>query len=299
MKKIIFIFTFYLLASTANSQDTILVVNEKRIEIKDNGDRLKIKVYEVTDNNETIDDELIFEGHYKDGKSYESRKYISSINIPNPTWKKKASKERDFNDHWAGFGMGFANFADKRMEHFNDIDGVSLRSGKSLEYNLNVLEKSFLLSSRSNWAIVTGMGIRWSRYSLDGNEYFKEVDGITALQPAPEGMNYKSSKLNITSLTIPVLLEWQNRSNLFLSAGVVGVIKTASSSKVSYKDASTKKHTDKMDSGMNLRPVTMEFLVQAGYDWIGVYAKYSPMSIFESGKGPKVFPVSIGLQLHI
>jgi hypothetical protein len=299
MKKIIFIFTLCLLVSAANSQDTTLVVNGKRIEVKDNDDRLKVRVYEVTDNNETIDDELIFEGHYKDGKSYESRKYISSINIPNPTWKKNTSRKRDFDGHWTGFGMGFANFADKGMERFNDIDGVSLRSGKSLEYNLNLLEKSFLLSPRSNWAIVTGMGIRWSRYSLDGNEYFKEVGGITALQPAPEGMNYRSSKLNITSLTIPVLLEWQNRSNLFLSAGVVGVVKTASSSKVTYNDASNKKRTDKMDSGMNLRPVTMEFMVQAGYDWIGVYAKYSPMSIFESGKGPKVFPVSIGLQLHI
>lgn len=54
-----------------------------------------------------------------------------------------------------------------------------------------------------------------------------------------------------------------------------------------------------MGSGMNIRPVTMDFLFQAGWDWIGLYAKYSPIDLFENGKGPKVHPVSIGLQLHL
>lgn len=273
--------------------DTTVVVNGKRIEVKDGGDRLKVRVYELNRENEEIDDEMVFEGHYKDGKSYERRK--RSINIPLPTWS------REFDAHWAGFGMGFANIADGF--NFNDIDGISLRGGNSLEYNLNVLEKSFLLSKNSNFAIVTGAGMRWSRYRLDGNSYLKETDGVTSLHPAPEGIHLSSSKLNITSLTIPVLLEWQNRKKrgdrFFVSAGIVGVIKTISSSKIVYRDERGKKQKEKMDGGMNLRPVTMDFMLQAGYEWIGIYAKYSPIDMFGSGKGPQVQPVSIGLHLHI
>ena len=274
--------------------DTIITLERKRIEVKDNGDRMKVRVYEVDEDGDSVDDELIFEGHYRDGQSYERRKHVKSINIPVPTWDK------DFNPHWAGFGMGFANFADGSL-HVNDVDGVSLRSGNSLEYNLNVLEKAFPFS-RYRWAVVIGAGMRWSRYRIDTNEYFKEIDGVTALRPAPEGVTLKASKLNITSLTIPLLLEWQPKkrsSEFFLSAGVVGVIKTCSSSKIVYNDASGKKHKEKMDSGMNIRPVTMDFLFQAGWDWIGLYAKYSPIDLFENGKGPKVHPVSIGLQLHL
>ena len=247
--------------------DTIITLERKRIEVKDNGDRMKVRVYEVDEDGDSVDDELIFEGHYRDGQSYERRKHVKSINIPVPTWDK------DFNPHWAGFGMGFANFADGSL-HVNDVDGVSLRSGNSLEYNLNVLEKAFPFS-RYRWAVVIGAGMRWSRYRID---------------------------TNITSLTIPLLLEWQPKkrsSEFFLSAGVVGVIKTCSSSKIVYNDASGKKHKEKMDSGMNIRPVTMDFLFQAGWDWIGLYAKYSPIDLFENGKGPKVHPVSIGLQLHL
>ena len=180
--------------------DTIITLERKRIEVKDNGDRMKVRVYEVDEDGDSVDDELIFEGHYRDGQSYERRKHVKSINIPVPTWDK------DFNPHWAGFGMGFANFADGSL-HVNDVDGVSLRSGNSLEYNLNVLEKAFPFS-RYRWAVVIGAGMRWSRYRIDTNEYFKEIDGVTALRPAPEGVTLKASKLNITSLTIPLLLEW-------------------------------------------------------------------------------------------
>lgn len=184
------------------------------------------------------------------------------------------------------------------------MDGVSLRSGNSLEYNLNFMEFSFPFS-RHRWAVVTGAGMRWSRYRLDMNAHFQEVDGVTQLVPAPEGIVYNASKLNITSLTIPVLLEWQSPKHrrksprFFVSGGVVGVIKTISSSKIVYHDADGEKRKKKMDRGMNLRPVTMDFLFQAGVGCIGFYAKYSPFGLFEKDKGPKVHPVSLGLQLHL
>ena len=119
--------------------------------------------------------------------------------------------------------------------------------------------------SRHRWAVVTGAGMRWSRYRLDMNAHFQEVDGVTQLVPAPEGIVYNASKLNITSLTIPVLLEWQSPKHrrkaprFFISGGVVGVVKTISSSKIVYHDADGEKRKKKMDRGMNLRPVTMDF----------------------------------------
>ena len=64
-------------------------------------------------------------------------------------------------------------------------------------------------------------------------------------------------------------------------------------------NAGSSEGKEKMDSGINIRPVTMDLLFQAGWDWIGLYAKYSPIDLFENGKGPKVHPVSIGLQLHL
>lgn len=108
--------------------DTIITLEKKRIEVKDNGDRMKVRVYELDENGEAVDDEMVFEGHYRDGQSYERRKHIKTLNIPVPTW------DRDFSAHWPAFGMGFNSF---------DGDDVSLRKGKSLEYNLNFMESAF------------------------------------------------------------------------------------------------------------------------------------------------------------
>ena len=69
--------------------------------------------------------------------------------------------------------------------------------------------------------------------------------------------------------------------------------------KVQRTPQTGEKRKKKMDRGMNLRPVTMDFLFQAGVGCIGFYAKYSPFGLFEKDKGPKVHPVSLGLQLHI
>lgn len=268
--------------------DTVIRLDKKRIEVKDNGDRMKVRVYETDSEGDEVDDELVFEGHYRDGQSYERRKHIRTINIPVPTW------DRDFSAHWAGFGMGFNSFTS---------DDLPLRKGNSLEYNVNFMEFS-LPFSRYNWAVVTGAGIRWNRYRLDTDAYLMEVDGVTQLVPVSEDMNFKKSKLNTTSITIPVLLEWQTRKvrhrpRFFISGGVVGVVKTMSSSKVTYLNDRGKSKTEKMDGGMNLRPVSMDLLFQAGVGCMGLYFKYSPIESFESGKGPKVNPISFGLHLHI
>jgi hypothetical protein len=258
---------------------------------------MKIKVFDTTVNDGETENEPIFEGHYKNGQSYESRKYIRSVNVSIPTWKKKG-----FNPHWSGLGIGFANFTDLHLTQINDVGGISLRSENSLEYNFNIIEACHPLSQKSNWAIVTGVGMRWSRYRIEGNQYIAETDGITFLHPAPPGATISASKLNITSLTIPLLLEWQNRRTenipFFVSAGLVGVVKTISSSKITYKDLSNHTQKAKMDRGMNIRPISFDVLLQAGFDMIGVYAKYSPLELFENEKGPKIHPVSIGLQLH-
>jgi hypothetical protein len=275
-----------LCAAAIRAQDTTLVIDNRRIVIEDDGDRLKVKVFE--DNRES---QLVFEGHYRDGRNYERRE--RALYLPLPFWR------RSFDPHWAGFGVGFAAVTNGlSMGQMNEIGNGRLITDASLEYNFNFYEKAIRLDKAGNWAVVSGFGMRWTRYRVDGAYYFLNADGYTSLHPVPEGIDFVRSRLNITSLTIPVLLEWQNRRNMFFSAGMVGSIKTMSSSKVTSGNNRGKKETEVMDKGMNLFPVRMEFVVQAGFDWIGAYARYSPMGLFESGKGPKVHPVAIGLQLY-
>jgi len=293
-------FPAFLMAAETAPSDTTIYVNGKKLVIKENDEKIKIKVYEQTAKGDTIENDQIFEGIYRDGKSSE-RRMSGGINIQIPKLSSGYSSSNYIKDpHWAGFGMGFASFADGKM-NVNNVNGVDLTSSSSKEFIVNFYEHAWNISKRG-WAIVSGTGFRFDSYHFDGNKALIEVNGVTELRTAPAGGRYDDSKLHTSYFTIPLLLEYQKKIShtgpLYLSAGVVGNVKLCSSSKVKLNDQSGS-HKEKLGSDLNIRPVSMDFLVQAGVGCFGMYARYSPQTLFEGGKGPRIHPVAIGLILHL
>jgi len=278
------------------SDDSVKVFdsNNKRIIVTENTEkqRIDVEVYELQEDGEYESYEKIFEGHYRDGQSSEQRKYLMSFDIPSPIIKRKFESRHRYSlpYHDASFSVGFAGFADK-----GDRDDIPFRTGSSPEISFTVYRKALSLSRNNQWGIVTGLGIRWVRYHLKGNHYFEEENDYTHLFTASEDWKFKKSKLGITTLNIPLLLEWKTRKNgLYLSAGGVCSFKTASSSRIFYVDERGRKQKEKVDAGMTLRPVTFDVLVQGGIQNFGVFSRYSPVSLFEKNKGPELYPFTIG-----
>ena len=292
-----------IIAAAGEDSTKIFETGNKRILVKENEEkqRMEVQVYEYSNQYDSTFYEQIFEGHYRDGKSSEQRKYITSVNIPNPRWTRKS-----FDPHWAGFGFGFADFTeDIYFDNYSFSNSELFDNRKSFEFSFNFFEKAIPLSKRYRWGIVTGLGIRWTSYFVKGNFHFEEIDDYTDLVKAPEGVRYKSSRLGITTLNLPLLVEWQdNRGNAFVSAGIVGSVKTWSYSRIEFYDDNEsdrrlrKRHKEKVDQGMTLRAINMDLFMQGGFRCIGVYAKYSPLSIFKDNKGPELYPFAFGLMLH-
>ena len=318
--KILFsVFVLFWACNTATavvSDDTTKIIDSgnRRIIVTDNVDkkRVEVEVYELREDGEADAYEKIFEGHYQDGKVIEQRRSLLSIDMSSPLSKINAKQSHDsgsgikivgfydksnlkhIDPHYSGFGVGFAGFADR-----GDIDEIPLRSSSSIEINFNMIQKAIPLSHHYKWALVTGFGIRWTRYHLKGNHFFEEIDDYTQLLTASGELKFKKSKLGVTTLNVPLLLEWQkhNRS-LFVSAGAVCSFKTASSSRIFYVDENGKKQKEKVDAGMTLRPVTMDILVQVGTKDFGIFSRYSPISLFEKHKGPELYPLTFGAMLY-
>ena len=292
---LIALFVSNILKVNASDDDTTKVFDSgnKRIVVTENVEkqRIDVEVLEKKEGDEYQPYEKIFEGHYRDGESREQRKYLMSIDIPSPMTKRKF--ESDYRRNNASFGIGFAGFTEQ-----GDYNDIPFRNGSSPEISLTLYNKSLSLSRNRQWSIVTGLGIRWVRYHLKGNHYFDEKDDYTQLFIASNDLKFKKSKLGITTLNIPLLLEWKNR-HLFFSAGGVCSFKTASSSRIEYVDKSGKKRAEKVASGMTLRPVTFDILVQAGTRDVGLFTRYSPVSLFEKNKGPVLYPLTFGFLVYL
>lgn len=301
MKRITFIAAFALslmplLAMSSFSNDTIFQYKNKTIEISDKDSELSIIVYQTNENGDTIRNEMVYEAVIDDKRIME-REYDNRFEISIPD-VFRPKKPRSFSPHWSGFGVGFSNLPEQ-MNFDGELASV-VNAGSSLQYNLNFGEATCGIGI-NNMRIVLGMGILFNSIHLQTNKAIEVVDYKSVIATTELGKDYKTSRLHFTYLTIPFLLEYNSlgrgTANFFINAGVVGKVKTASSSKVWFNEDG-KKRKQKMPGDLNIRPVSFDFIVQSGFGDYGVFATYSPMDLFINNKGPKGSQASIGLQYY-
>lgn len=304
MKRIILSIAAFLIgllyANSANSlltDTTTVIFKNKTIQIEDSIGKMKIQVFDSAKN----EYKKVYEGVFSDEKSYEKWTVMEEWGINIPFLNKPIKKKGKMEPHWAGLGWGFANFMDGDFV-LNNVGGVSLKSERSNEFYFNPIEKIVPIIG-NNVGITTGLGLNWRNYHLDMNQHLMEdVDNVTRPQNAPTGINYTYSRLRVFSLTVPVLFEFQHKLGtkhlFFMSAGVVGGVNTSSSYRVKYIENGDDKINKVESKDLNIAPLTLDYMAQIGYGTWSVYAKYSPFDLFQSQKGPKVQPVSLGATIN-
>jgi len=218
-------------------------------------------------------------------------------------FKHKKRKNR-FNGHWSAIELGLNNFMNPDMTYTTKPGNeyLNLNTGKSINFNFNLMQKSFRLIG-NNVGLVTGLGFQYNDYKFDGQNSINVVGGQIASDSTfyfdPE-IEVTMSKMSTWYFTVPLILEFQahTRSNtIYLGAGVIGGIKMASWTKVKYvKDGDDEKQKTKGD--YNINPFRYEFTARVGINNFGLYANYSPVSFFEKDRGPELNPFSVGVTLN-
>ena len=289
-----------LLKAESFPTDTTFQYGQKLIKVEDGNDQIKVMVYENGTSNDTVPYKQLYEGIYSDEKSYERWTVQETLGFDIPFLTRKKKRNQKMTPHWDGLGLGFANITDNSF-NMTDVNGVKLDAGSSHEWFINLFG-TILPVYQNNLGITTGAGMSWLNLRLDKNTHLANINGVTGVYQAPEDIQYSLSRLMVVRINIPVLLEWQpeiqGKHKVFLSAGVVGGVKTFSSYKIKYKDPTGKKDISEKDRGLNTKPLSLDYMVQAGYGSWGVYAKYSPVGIFLSDKGPDIRAVSLGLMFY-
>ncbi len=200
-----------------------------------------------------------------------------------------------FNGHWEGVEFGFNAFDKPNYSMYSpaDKDFMSLNQGKSMEFDLNFYELNIGLA-KSYVGLVSGMGLSFNNYRFD-NPYTLEKGQFMTEPVSLNPENLSKTKLAVTYLNVPVLLEFQipvnqNEGRLFINAGLIGGVKIGSHTKVKYGD-----NKDKDRSGFNLNSFKYAATARIGFKDICLFANYSLTPLFQSGKGPELTPFTIGI----
>lgn len=179
-------------------------------------------------------------------------------------------------------------------------DYMSLNYGlRNLGWNLNLIEKDFRFA-RGHLQIVTGLGFSFTSYSFKNKTKLNADTSYTVSYPYDAAIDYKKNKLRESFVTVPLLLELntsrRDSRNFHIAAGVIGGLKLGASTKqILTVDNHTYKTIRKDD--YNLFPFKLDATVRIGYGPLTLFGTYSLTPLFETGKGPTLYPFTVGVQI--
>ncbi|MDI1353362.1 MAG: DUF2807 domain-containing protein [bacterium] len=209
--------------------------------------------------------------------------------------------ERKFK-HWTGFSMGVNGYLTNTgsMTMPKSTEFMDLNYSKSFNYQFNLFEKQFNLIS-NKMKIVTGFGFDYHLYEFSNKTTLNPDTSYTwGTIDTDSKLAYHKNKLRCTYIQVPLLLEF-NTSNdplktFHIAVGVVGQFLIASRTKQVLEDEKDE-YTKVRKDGYNLTPFAAKAHVNLGYRGWTVFGEYSVTSLFQPGKGPELYPFSMGIRL--
>jgi hypothetical protein len=285
----------------------VKVGKKNMVTVSENGDNVHVVVGDSESGKgvEVLTDEWGDTTHIRVG-----RRNFKVIEGNNGTYVKYEKDDkikkwsRSMNVHWAGLEVGMNMFENSdysiyqgtEYEQYGDV--FDLRSGKSLSWNLNFMEFAFK-NEKKTFGLVTGMGISFNDYAFDLPVTMEKEDGYGITVPVSikqDDKSVKKSKLHVNYLTVPLMLEVKTPlkmggSHLSLSAGAIGSLYIGSHTKYKYYD----KAKVKIKGNYNINQWKYDLTGRLHFGDFTVFANYSMTSLFETGQGPEIHPLMIGI----
>jgi hypothetical protein len=284
--------------------DTVNILN--RVEVIETPENTRVtlgenEVFIVEENGDTVRVVLGSRGiSIVEGENGTEIKVMDMDEMSSRSYHKKESKKR-FRPHYAGFNFGLSQYLtpDVSLVMPPGQEFMDLNTGKSWNWNMNVVDLGLGLGT-SYVGLATGLGFEFTYYNFNGqNGIMKDpiTGAIVEYVPSYAG-NITKSKMHMTYITVPLLLEFQiptsGRGRIYVSGGLLGGAKLWSSTKIKYK-ISGEKSKEKTKGDYNLSPFRWGFTTRVGYKNFGLYANYYMTSLFKPGLGPELYPFSVGL----
>lgn len=252
------------------------------------------RITELSGNDEKTDGDTTY-------FNLKNRKILVVENSDGITIDSPEDPEEHFK-HWRGFSMGINGYMSSPgvvsvPEKYNYMD---LDYRRSLNFQFNIVERQINLV-KNNFKIVTGFGFDYHLFELANKTSLNADSSFTwGVIDSTELYSYKRNKLRCTYVQVPLLLEF-NTSNdpeetFHIAFGVIGQFLISSRTKqvlMEGKDEITNIRKD----GYNMSPFAAKAHVNLGYKNWTFFGEYSLTPLFQSGKGPELYPFTAGVRV--
>lgn len=220
----------------------------------------------------------------------------------NDTIKNEEGYDSDEFKHWSGFLMGVNGFMSSpgNINLPTQHSYMDLNYARSFNFQFNMIERQFNII-KNNFKIVTGFGFDYHSYDLSNKVTLNPDSSFTGgFIDSTNNFSYKKNRLRNTYLQVPLLLEFNTSNNpektFHVAFGVIGQFLISSRTKQVYENEKYEFKKERKDS-YNMNPFSAKAHVNIGYRGFTAFGEYSLTSLFQSGKGPELYPFTVGIRL--
>jgi hypothetical protein len=177
---------------------------------------------------------------------------------------------------------------------------LELDYARSRSFSWNIAQHNFHLY-KNYINLVTGAGIEWNSYALKQNvSLATDMNMITGVN---EQMDFTKNKLKSTWVKAPLMLEFNTSKDedraFHIAAGAeigYNVFRNRLKQEYMYNGDEQKRKTK---DDFNINPFRYSLVARVGFGKYTVFANYGMSELFKSGQGPKVYPFSAGINIHL
>lgn len=216
-------------------------------------------------------------------------------------WEDEEEEGRKFGQgHWAGLDIYMSQFMnDQREMQFNNHPYWENNEVKSIGVNYNLFDLKFPII-KEHLGITTGLGIGYQNYSFRNN-YVLQHTADTIFAVSDTIFDFKSNKLNVGTISIPLLLDYSSNKKFeksyFMAVGVIGTYNYGTKQRTTGTYANGDSFDNSTISAFNMNRWTLDATVRIGYGHFGMFVSYQLNTMFKTGHTVAVYPFRIGFNV--
>jgi hypothetical protein len=188
---------------------------------------------------------------------------------------------------------------DQREMQFNNHPYWENNEVKSIGLNYNIFDLKFPIVG-NNLGITTGFGAGIQSYSFRNN-YVLQHTADTIYAVSDTVFNFKFNKLNIGTISIPLLLDYSSNKKFeksyFMAVGVIGTYNYGIKQRTTGTYANGDSFDNSTISNFNMNRWTLDATARIGYGHFGMFVSYQLNTMFKTGHTVAVYPFRIGFNV--
>ena len=221
----------------------------------------------------------------------DDKNYVYSTSVPlDKSEMKKRKKTDDDDDEPSNWDFDFLVGLGVPT---NVPDGMSFNPLRSKEWAVGL--RYVYTPKKALQSYSVGLWFDWRAYGLSTDKMFVKGEGkVIGLGEYPEKAGSKRSSIDVLSLSVPLLFthRFGHQGKVRMTLGPVVNFNVRGRINNSYEIGDDEIEVSTKD--IEYRPITVDLMGAVSYCNIGLYVKYSPMSVLKKDKGPDFHSLTFG-----